>query len=115
MKKFVSGLLIGIILTFSLTAFAAVKLKIVSNPYPVMVDGQKIEVAGYIINDSTFIKLADFKKVGLDSTFNKEKKQIEITSIQPSQAKQDVEQPPKPNTDTQAWQDIPVKTVTFTK
>lgn len=79
MKKFVSGLLVGILITLSITAFAS-GFNIIPNPYPVVVDGQKAEVTGYNINDSTFLKLTDFKLLGLDIKFNQTNKQIEINT-----------------------------------
>lgn len=80
MKKFISGLVVGIIIAVAVTAFAAAELNIVPNPFPVLVNGTKTEVEGYNINGYTFLKLADFKKVGLTVKFNETDKRIEITN-----------------------------------
>lgn len=78
MKKYISGLLAGIIIATSLTAFAAAQLKVIPNPYPVFVDGTKANVQGYNINGSTYLKLSDLKSAGIDAKYNKDKKQIEV-------------------------------------
>jgi hypothetical protein len=80
MKKFISGLAVGLILSLSLTAFAAVKLNVVPNPYPVLIDGKKADVNGYSINGSTFLKLTDLKAAGINAEFNKKEKRIDITT-----------------------------------
>jgi len=80
MKKFVSGLIAGVIVTVAVTAFAADTLKVVPNPFPVLIDGVKTEVEGYNINGSTYLKLRDFEKVGLGVDFVD--KQIIITTKQ---------------------------------
>ena len=80
LKKFIFGLIIGIMTTISLTVFAAVELNVVENPFPVLINGQTSEVEGYNINGFTFLKLADFKQVGLTVKFNETDKQIEIIS-----------------------------------
>lgn len=80
MKKFVLGLLLGIITTFSVTVYAAVELKVIDNPFPVLINGQASEVEGYNINGYTYLKLADFKKAGLTIKFNETDKQIEVTT-----------------------------------
>ena len=80
MKKFVSGLLIGILLTLSITTFAAVELEIIPNPYKVLIDNKTSDVQGYNINGSTYLKLTDFVEAGLGVNFNKTTKQIEITT-----------------------------------
>lgn len=81
MKKYISGLLTGIIIATSLTTFAAVQLKVVPNPYPVLVNGTKTNVQGYNINNSTYLKLSDLKSAGIDARYNKDKKQIEVKSF----------------------------------
>ena len=79
MKKFISGLIVGIIMAVAVTAFAAAKLNIVPNPFPVLIDGVETPVEGYNINGYTFLKLADFKKAGLAVKFNEADRQIEIS------------------------------------
>ncbi|ACL77568.1 hypothetical protein [Ruminiclostridium cellulolyticum] len=80
MKKFFAGLITGIIVAISFTAFAAVQLKVVPNPYPVYINNVKSDVSGYNINGSTYLKTTDFKSAGLDVKYNKNKKQIEVKS-----------------------------------
>lgn len=81
MKKYIAGLITGLLVSLSLTAFASVQLNVVPNPYPILVDGVKSIIGGYSINGSTYIKLADLKSVGINAKFNSEKKQIEIVSF----------------------------------
>lgn len=80
MKKYISGLLAGIIIATSLTTFAAVQLKVVPNPYPIFINNSKANVQGYNINGSTYLKLSDLKVAGIDAGYNKDKKQIEVKS-----------------------------------
>ncbi len=80
MKKFISGLIIGILIALSITTFAAVELEIIPNPYEVLIDGNNSDVKGYNINGATYLKLTDFVEAGLGVTFNKDTKQIEITT-----------------------------------
>ncbi|HEX2925073.1 MAG TPA: hypothetical protein VHP38_02245 [Ruminiclostridium sp.] len=82
MKKYIAGLLSGIIIAMSVTAFAAVELKVIPNPYPVMIDGTKADVQGYNINGSTYLKLSDLKVTGLNAKFAN--KQITISKAQES-------------------------------
>lgn len=81
MKKFLSGLIVGLLISVSLTAFAAVQLKVVPNPYPVYINNVKSNVSGYNINGSTYLKTTDLKPAGLDIAYNKNKKQIEVKSV----------------------------------
>lgn len=78
-KNMLIGFIIGVILCLGVPVFAAA-LNVVINPYPVLIDGVKTSVEGYNINGFTFLKLADFKKAGLEVKFNEAKKQIEITT-----------------------------------
>jgi len=80
MKKFTLGLIVGIIISFSVTAFAAVQLTVLDNPFPVFIDGQAADVEAYNINGFTFLKLADFGKTGLTIKFNETDRKIEVTS-----------------------------------
>jgi hypothetical protein len=77
MKKFFSGLIVGLLVSVSLTAFA-VQLKVVPNPFPVFINGDKAQVDAYNINGSTYLKLADLKTAGLDVKFADSK--INVTS-----------------------------------
>lgn len=81
MKKYIAGLITGIILSLSFATFAAVQLKVIPNPFPIFVDGVNAEIDGYNINGSTYIKLADLKKAGVEAKFDSTKKQIEISSV----------------------------------
>jgi len=80
MKKFILGLIIGIMTTFSLSVYAAVELNVIENPFPILINGQASEVEGYNINGFTYLKMADLKDTGLTVIFNETDKQIEITS-----------------------------------
>lgn len=80
MKKFFAGLITGIIIAISFTTYAAVQLKVVPNPFPVFINGDKAQVDAYNINGSTYFKGTDFKAAGLDVEYNKDKKQIEVKS-----------------------------------
>lgn len=82
MKKIVFGIILGIFLSSGVT-YAAVELKVVPNPFPVIINGDAVEVEGYNIDGYTFLKLRDFEKAGLIVKFNETYKQIEITSNQP--------------------------------
>lgn len=93
MKKFISGLLIGILITLSITTFAAVELKVIPNPYTVLIDGKAADVQGFNINGSTYLKLTDFVEAGLGVNFNKATKQIEITTPAVSAAESTTNQP----------------------
>ena len=112
MKKFVSGLLIGILITLSITTFAAVELKIMPNPYDVLINGDKADVTGYNISGSTYLKLTDFKQAGLDVNFNKDKKQIEIAT--PSSTSESTEPAPT-STTTNGGEAKVDKSITETK
>lgn len=79
MKKYISGLITGVIISFCMVGFAA-ELNIIENPYPVLINGVVESVEGYNINGFTFLKLGDFKKAGLTVKFNETDKQIEVTS-----------------------------------
>lgn len=80
MKKFILGFLLGAMLFGSGIAFAEELLKVVPNPFPVLINGTKTVVDGYNINGSTYLKLRDFEKAGLGVEFNSQNSQIEITS-----------------------------------
>lgn len=88
MKKYISGLLTGIIIATSFTVFAAVQLKVIPNPYPVLVNGTKANVQGYNINGSTYLKLSDLKVAGLDAKFDKKQITINKTSAELDATKQ---------------------------
>ncbi|AEY66354.1 hypothetical protein [Clostridium sp. BNL1100] len=78
MKKYIAGLITGLIIAVSFTTYAAVQLKVVPNPYPVFINNTKTNVQGYNINGSTYLKISDLKAVGLDVKFTDNK--INVTS-----------------------------------
>lgn len=80
MKKYIAGLITGLLISLSLTTFAAVKLDAVPSPFPILVNGIQAQIEAYSIKGSTFIKLADLKSVGVDAKYNSDKKQIEIAT-----------------------------------
>lgn len=78
-KYILVGIIIGILISGS--TFAANKLIINNNPFPIKVDGEITkDIIGYNINNSTFLKLRDFQKLGIDITFNKQDNIIEINT-----------------------------------
>lgn len=79
MKKYISGLITGFIISLCMVGFAA-ELSVIPNPFPVLFDGVVTAVEGYNINGYTFLKLGDFKAAGLTAKLNETDKQIEITS-----------------------------------
>ncbi len=82
MKKVISGVVIGFILTLSLTVYAAVELNVIPNPFPVLINGDVEDVGGYNIDGYTYLKLSELGKTGLKVEFNETDKQIEITGIE---------------------------------
>ncbi len=78
-KQLILGTVIGLIF-IPITAFATINLNIATNPYPVIVDGIETDVDGYNINGSTYLKLKDFEKAGLEVKFNSDNKQIEVST-----------------------------------
>lgn len=78
MKKYIAGLITGLIIAVSFTTYAAVQLKVIPNPYPIFINNAKANVQGYNINGSTYLKLADLKATGLDVKFTDNK--INVTS-----------------------------------
>lgn len=68
MKRFVIGLLTGIILSGTI-AFGINELNIYENPYPIRVNYVDKDIKGYNINDSTYFKLRDISDA-LDNSFS---------------------------------------------
>jgi hypothetical protein len=79
-KTYIAFLLVGLILGVSLPVVAA-DLRIIPNSFPVLINNVITPIDGYNINGYTYLRLADFKKLGLNVTFNVTKKQIEITAV----------------------------------
>lgn len=68
MRKFMCGLIVGVILATGIV-FAA-EYNIYPNPYSIVVDGQKRNIEGYNINDYSYFKLRDIGDVtGFDVQF----------------------------------------------
>lgn len=83
MKKYIAGLISGILIAFmlTLTAYAAMELIVKPNEYPIIINGQNSDIEGYNINGFTYLKVADVAAaLGGTSIFNEVKKQIEINS-----------------------------------
>lgn len=82
-RQLIIGLCIGTLLFGVLPAFAdeiLTNLRIMQNPYPVIVDGKQEEVQAYNIDGYTFLKLADVGKLlGSTVKFNETDNRIEIT------------------------------------
>lgn len=56
MRKFISGFIVGAMITTSFTVFAS-SYNIVTNPFNVVVNGEDKGQIGYLINDSTYLPL----------------------------------------------------------
>lgn len=70
MKRFITGLIVGVIISTTITSLA-VEYFISENPYPVIVDGSNITIEGYNINNNTYFKLRDIADAvgGFNVTF----------------------------------------------
>lgn len=83
MKKFASGLIIGTMITVSMSVFAD-NIVVKENPFPIMVDGARQAIGAYNINGSTYLKLKDVAKVtegAVNVSFDGEKQVINIDTI----------------------------------
>jgi hypothetical protein len=80
-RQFIIGLLVGAMLFSEIGVYAEDILNVLTNPFPVVINGQAVQIEAYNINGFTFLKLADVGKA-LDSTvyFNETEKRIEITA-----------------------------------
>jgi hypothetical protein len=68
MKKFISGLVVGIIISVSIVAIA--EFNIGANPFPITFNGNPVEIEAYNINGRTFFQLRDIGAVvGFDVDF----------------------------------------------
>lgn len=76
-KNFITGFLAGSLLFGAVGAFA-VNYTATQNPYPVMLNGQNVQMEGYNINDNTYFKLRDISSVvgGFDVEFNNDTIQL---------------------------------------
>lgn len=77
MKKYICGLITGILIATSFTAFAA-GLNIIKNDKPIYINGEKTDISAYAIDGSTYLKLRDFEKAGLKINYDSSTKHIEI-------------------------------------
>lgn len=57
MKKFISGLVVGTIITSIVGVFAV--NSIYENPYPIFVNGEQKQIQGYNVDDYSYFKLRD--------------------------------------------------------
>ncbi len=81
MKKFLSGLLIGVLITASVTVYAAVEYNIIPNSFPIYVDEKKEDVEALNINGYTWIRLGSISKVlNASVIFDEVSSQIIITT-----------------------------------
>ena len=81
MKKFLSGLIIGVLITTSLTVYAAVEYSIIANPFPIYVNEKMEDVEALNINGSTWIRLGSIAKVlNASVIFDEVSSQINITT-----------------------------------
>lgn len=99
-KQLILGTVIGL-LFIPITAFATINLNIATNPYPVIVNGIETDVDGYNINGSTYLKLKDFEKAGLEVNFNSNNKQIEVSTSVDTPSGSETSDTQKPATNTQ--------------
>ena len=84
MKKFISGLIIGIIAAISINAFAVGEHVVNANPFPVIVNGIQQIVDAFNIDGFTYVKLADVGKSfngAATVKFDEIKSVIEINTV----------------------------------
>ena len=69
-RNFITGFLSGAVIFGSLGAFAA-SIIATPNPYPIELNGEKVNIEGYNINDNTYFKLRDIASAvgGFDVDF----------------------------------------------
>lgn len=81
MKKYLSGLITGILISCMLliTVFAATNIAAIPNPFPVKVNGKTVQVEAYSINGRTYFNGRDISKnFGASIEFNEKDWVIEI-------------------------------------
>lgn len=82
-KQFIAGFVTCFILLsfIFIPGYAEDALQVMLNPYPIVVNGQILQVESYNINGFTFLKLADIGTAFNATTkFNETKQQIELTT-----------------------------------
>ena len=80
-KNNVISFICGAVIFSSVTAFAQETLRVESNKYPIFVNGENQNVDGYNINDYTYLKLSDFKKLlPVDISFDEKNERININT-----------------------------------
>lgn len=77
-KNYVCGIITGLIIMVSISVYATTTINVKTNPYPVLIDEKETKIDGYNINGSTYLKLSDLTKIGVNVKF--ENNQIKITS-----------------------------------
>lgn len=69
-QKFIMGFVCGALL-FGVVGVCAGQYVATENSFPIKLNGQGVDLKGYIINDNTYFKLRDIgKEVGFDVNFN---------------------------------------------
>ena len=81
MKKNILFLILGLLIATTTIATAS-NLDLLSNPFPILIDDVITDIDGYNIDGSTYLKLSDFRKVGLTIKFNETDEHIEITTME---------------------------------
>lgn len=83
-RQLIIGLCIGALLFGLLPVFAdelLSNLQIITNPYPIFINGGKQEVQAYNIDGYTYLKLADIGKLlGANVKFNEAENKIEVAN-----------------------------------
>ncbi|HYE82191.1 MAG TPA: hypothetical protein VEG39_08495 [Clostridia bacterium] len=90
-KQFIAGFLTCLILLSAIfiTGFAE-GISVLLNPYPILLNGQPVEVEAYNVNGRTFLSLGDMVKlVGGTAKLNEVTKQIEISMLESEVATMD--------------------------
>ena len=76
MKKFISGLIVGTIITSIVGVFAV--NSIYENPYPIFVNGEQKQIQGYNVDDYSYFKLRDIADAVGDFTVDFQNDAIQI-------------------------------------
>lgn len=82
-KQFIAGFVTcAILLSFIfIPGYAEDVLKVLANPFPIVLNGETIKVDALNVNGSTYMKFVDIAKcLGTPVTFNNELKQIEVNT-----------------------------------
>lgn len=89
MKKYVMGLLTGIVIMISIGVFAEYEIQVYPNKYSIIVRGQQTNIKAYIIDNRAYLQLKDTSEaLGVPTTFNAELQQIEIDTAKGNEGDQ---------------------------